>query len=230
MNANQELAKQIISKLRTFQSLENWDEQKAEQEITELLKKGDNGWKILEYSRSEMRHEFGLMYSRFNILIACQSFLVVPLAILHGELDNNSYHTRILPLMLGICLFGILSTGFMYVAIRFAENATEPWLTNTIDYEDILLGSPKDFKRFRHNLSIWIPNTICVVIAVAWSLAFSLVQRNESPTQDTITLYTIIAIGVFIVLEFMIWIVKKSLIIKIWKWFSKIQWKRPSRA
>lgn len=126
----------------------------------------DNEWKKLEYYREEVRHEFNLMFSRFNVLLTCQSFLAVLLALLY-ETPNAFLFKR------GICALGFISTLLLFIPILQAQQAIEPWLNRTIDTEEKLLIALGDRKRRlrRHYWSTRTPDLVCIMIMVTWVLA-----------------------------------------------------------
>ena len=57
---------------------------------------------LLNFYRGEIKHEFTLLSTRLNLLITCQSFLVVPFAILNNALDFKMvFIPQILVILLG---------------------------------------------------------------------------------------------------------------------------------
>jgi hypothetical protein len=140
----------------------------------------ERAWKLLEFCRTEIRHEFNLMFSRFNVLLTCQSVLVVPLAILHtvnGWETNHSLHL----FALVISGFGLASTILMFIPMCLAQEAIQEWL----DKQAMIAADPafSDYFRVgggemiiehhpkRHRLSVLLPNLLCGLIGILWIVA-----------------------------------------------------------
>ena len=78
----------------------------------------------LKFYREEIRHEFTLLSTRSVILVTCQSFLVVPLAIL----NTASPFGEVFPLVVVVALLGMATAGLILEPITTAHRAIGQWL------------------------------------------------------------------------------------------------------
>jgi hypothetical protein len=110
----------------------------------------------LTFCRDEVKHEFGLLAMRSTILVTCQSFLVVPMAILHTAADFRV----VLPFVYLVAALGI----FVIIILKRPIDATHRilnfWMVkqrqiikNSGDLEDLaterdrIPGSDRDISR-----------------------------------------------------------------------------------
>jgi len=78
----------------------------------------------LRFYRDEVKHEFNLLAMRSTILVTCQSFLVVPLAILNTVASFRS----VLVLVYLIAVLGIFVALILLEPINAAHRTIEKWL------------------------------------------------------------------------------------------------------
>jgi hypothetical protein len=78
----------------------------------------------LRFYRDEVKHEFNLLAMRSTILVTCQSFLVVPLAILNTVASFQS----VLVLVYLIAVLGIFIALILMGPINAAHRTIEKWL------------------------------------------------------------------------------------------------------
>lgn len=78
----------------------------------------------LRFYREEVRHEFGLLAMRSTMLVTCQSFLIVPFAILHTA---PSFRRVLVPLFL-IEALGLLVAVVLREPINAAHRTIGKWL------------------------------------------------------------------------------------------------------
>jgi hypothetical protein len=78
----------------------------------------------LKFIRDEVKHEFNLLAMRSTILVTCQSFLVVPFAILNTA---QNFLWVAVPAIL-ICLLGIATTHLIKKPIATAHAMIAHWL------------------------------------------------------------------------------------------------------
>lgn len=78
----------------------------------------------LRFYRDEVKHEFNLLAMRSNILITCQSFLVVPFAILNG---TTNFRAVAVPAAL-VAILGMYTAWVIQEPILVAHRLIEAWL------------------------------------------------------------------------------------------------------
>lgn len=78
----------------------------------------------LRFYRDEVKHEFNLLAMRSTILVTCQSFLVVPLAILNTVASFRS----VLVLVYLIAVLGIFVALILLGPLNAAHRTIEKWL------------------------------------------------------------------------------------------------------
>lgn len=78
----------------------------------------------LKFCRDEVKHEFGLLAMRSTILVTCQSFLVVPMAILHTAADFRG----VLPLVYLVAALGIFVIIILKKPIDAAHRILNFWM------------------------------------------------------------------------------------------------------
>jgi hypothetical protein len=78
----------------------------------------------LKFCRDEVKHEFGLLAMRSTILVTCQSFLVVPLAILAAAADMRG----VLPYIYLIAGLGIFVVVILRRPIDAAHRILNFWM------------------------------------------------------------------------------------------------------
>jgi hypothetical protein len=105
----------------------------------------------LKFIRDEVKHEFNLLAMRSTILVTCQSFLVVPFAILNTA-QNFLWVT--IPAML-ICVLGIATTLLIRRPIRTAHQMIDHWLVKQArllkDKDDEVYVTDRDKKAAHQN-------------------------------------------------------------------------------
>jgi hypothetical protein len=139
----------------------------------------------LRFYRDEVKHEFGLLAMRSTILVTCQSFLVVPLAILHTAANFRA----VLVLVYIVAVLGIFVALVLRRPLNAAHRTIDKWLLKQrvllkdnedladikIDRDDIP-GVDEDLNKDRdHIMSLAFsrhgPWVFCVfwIAAVLWS-------------------------------------------------------------
>jgi hypothetical protein len=78
----------------------------------------------LRFYRDEVKHEFGLLAMRSTIMVTCQSFLVVPLAILHTAANFRA----VLVLVYIIAALGIFVALILRRPLNAAHRTINKWL------------------------------------------------------------------------------------------------------
>jgi len=78
----------------------------------------------LQFYRDEIKHEFGLLATRSIILVTCQSFLVVPFAILNTVANFRAA----LPSEYLVAALGLGTTIMLVQPIRMGERTLDMWL------------------------------------------------------------------------------------------------------
>ena len=78
----------------------------------------------LKFYRDEVKHEFNLLAMRSTILVTCQSFLVVPLAILNTAASFRS----VVVMVYLIAVLGIFVALVLMGPINAAHRTIEKWL------------------------------------------------------------------------------------------------------
>jgi hypothetical protein len=89
----------------------------------------------LRFYREEVKHEFNLLAMRSTILVTCQSFLVVPFAILNTMAD---YRDAVEPIVL-IAMLGLFVALVMLQPLRAGHRALDKWL---VKQRDLLQSNP----------------------------------------------------------------------------------------
>jgi hypothetical protein len=87
----------------------------------------------LRFYRDEVRHEFALLGMRSTMLVTCQSFLIVPFAILHTAAD---FRLVSVPLLM-IAALGL----FVAIVLRAPLNAAHQTIDQWIDLQRRLFAS-----------------------------------------------------------------------------------------
>jgi hypothetical protein len=107
----------MIGERRTNQDVERrQDKGVSVREISELDK--------LRFYRDEVKHEFNLLGMRSTMLVFCQSFLVVPFAILNTAANFRT----VLAAEYLIAVLGILLARILAEPINAAHRALDQWL------------------------------------------------------------------------------------------------------
>ena len=78
----------------------------------------------LKFYRDEVKHEFNLLTTRSTILVTCQSFLVVPFAILNTA---ASFRTVLIPVYF-VAVLGIFVALILLEPIRAAHRTIGKWI------------------------------------------------------------------------------------------------------
>ena len=116
---------------------------------------------ILSFYRDEIKHEFNLLAMRSTILVTCQSFLVVPFAILQTA---ASFRTVYIP-TLTIALLGIFTVLILLRPLRATHHTIDKWLLKqralfqtspemeplALD-RDLIPGADRDFRKDRDHV------------------------------------------------------------------------------
>jgi hypothetical protein len=140
----------------------------------------------LKFYRDEVKHEFNLLAMRSTILVTCQSFLVVPFAILQTAVNFRA----MLVIIFLIAALGVFVAIVLREPINAAQRTIDKWLLKqralmqateelsdlAID-RDMIPGADLDIKRDKDHtrsfaFSRFGPWAFCVfwVAAVAWSV------------------------------------------------------------
>lgn len=98
----------------------------------------------LNFYRDEVKHEFNLLAMRSNILITCQSFLVVPFAILNTAPD---FRLVCLPIIL-VALLGCTIAFIIKKPILSAHMTIELWLNKQ---RELIAQNKEELKDFAIN-------------------------------------------------------------------------------
>jgi hypothetical protein len=80
--------------------------------------------RLLLYYRAEVAHEFTLLTSRSTILVTCQSFLIVPFAILNSV---AVFQTVALPALFVVCL-GTYTSWIIRAPIQATHGMLDEWM------------------------------------------------------------------------------------------------------
>lgn len=78
---------------------------------------------LLRFYREEVKHEFNLLAMRTNILVTCQSFLIVPFAIL-----NTTTFEKVLIPVFAVAGLGIFTSAIIIQPIEIAHEIINEWL------------------------------------------------------------------------------------------------------
>lgn len=78
----------------------------------------------LRFYRDEVKHEFSMLTPRLTILVTCQSFLVVPFAILNTAPRFRSVTVAVLL----VALLGLTTALILVEPLRAGHRALEAWL------------------------------------------------------------------------------------------------------
>ena len=78
----------------------------------------------IRFYRDEVKHEFNLLATRSTILITCQSFLILPFAILSTA---NNFRALLLPIYL-VAVLGVFVALVLRRPIIAAHHTIEKWL------------------------------------------------------------------------------------------------------
>ncbi len=79
---------------------------------------------LLNFYRSEIKHEFNLLVSRLNLLIICQSFLVVPFVIL----NNSTQFQLVLAPNLLVIFLGAYTSFVIIKPLSLTQAIIREWL------------------------------------------------------------------------------------------------------
>ena len=140
----------------------------------------------LRFYRDEVKHEFNLLAVRSTILVTCQSFLVVPFAILQTVANFRS--TLVIVFMISI--LGIFVALVIREPINAARRTIDKWLlkqrvlmqasTELADLvidRDMIPGADTDIKRDKDHIksmsfSTLGPWAFCIfwIAALVWSV------------------------------------------------------------
>jgi hypothetical protein len=103
----------------------------------------DGQYRQLLYYREEVRHEFSLLTSRSTILVTCQSFLIVPFAILNS---TASFRAVVVPAAL-IVVLGAYTSWVIRAPILASHGMLDEWMRK----QRVLLAAVEDdaFKTWR---------------------------------------------------------------------------------
>jgi len=136
---------------------------------------------LLNFYRSEVKHEFTLLSTRLNLLITCQSFLVVPFAILH---NSANFKIVFIPSLLVIIL-GAYTSWLIRKPLNLTQKLIREWLVkqrrllNSIhnnEYKstrDMILDVDQDTtKDTEHEHSLAFSKQAPLVFLMFWILAF----------------------------------------------------------
>jgi hypothetical protein len=135
----------------------------------------------LRFYREEVKHEFGLLAMRSNILVTCQSFLVVPFAILNTVAN---FRAAIVSVYL-VAALGIFVALILVAPIRASHRTIEKWLLKQRDLfkavkeisalaldRDTINGIDMDISRDRdHSKSLLFSKYAPWVFLIFWILA-----------------------------------------------------------
>ena len=78
----------------------------------------------IRYYREEVKHEFNLLAMRSNVLITCQSFLILPFAILNTV---NNFRAVLVPVYL-VAVLGVFIVLILREPINAAHRTIEKWV------------------------------------------------------------------------------------------------------
>jgi hypothetical protein len=81
-------------------------------------------FRLLDFYRAEVKHEFNLLAMRSTILVTCQSFLIVPFAILQTAPD----FLLVAPVAVAVAVLGIYTTTLIKRPIQTAHESIDGWL------------------------------------------------------------------------------------------------------
>ncbi len=97
----------------------------------------DDQHRQLQYYRQEVRHEFSLLTSRSSVLVTCQSFLIVPFAILNSVAPFRP----VAVLTFLIVLLGAYTTWVIRAPMQASHLMLDEWLRKQ---RALLAGVPGD--------------------------------------------------------------------------------------
>lgn len=97
--------------------------------------RGPTAFEKLKFYREEIKHEFNLLAMRTTVLVTCQSFLVVPFAVLHNS-DAFKDEFAIRLITYAIAVLGLLTSSIIIIPIRGAYQTIEDWLIKQRDLLD----------------------------------------------------------------------------------------------
>jgi hypothetical protein len=136
---------------------------------------------LLNFYRGEIKHEFSLLSMRLNLLITCQSFLVVPFAILNNV---SNFKIVAIPQILVIVL-GAYTSWLSQKPLSLTQKLIREWLVkqrillkkiDSNEYKnsrDILDNVEKDtVYDYEHEQSIAFSKQAPSVFLVFWILGF----------------------------------------------------------
>jgi len=147
----------------------------------------------LRFYRDEVRHEFNLLAARSTMLITCQSFLIVPFAILNTA---SRFASVVVPLLM-VAAMGLFVAIVLRAPMRAAERTIDKWLVKqrallkaspalqglALD-RDRLEGVEADSSRdadHRHSLAFsrFAPGAFIAfwTVAIAWTLTRAIEGR-----------------------------------------------------
>jgi hypothetical protein len=135
----------------------------------------------LRFFREEVKHEFNLLAMRSTMLVTCQSFLIVPFAILHTA---SPFRAVVVPLLM-VAAMGLFVALVLRAPMRAAERTIDKWLRRqrtlleaspalhdfALD-RDLIEGVAADSARDPdHRLSLAFSRLAPGAFLVFWSLA-----------------------------------------------------------
>ena len=136
---------------------------------------------LLNFYRGEIKHEFGLLSMRLNLLITCQSFLVVPFAILNNV---TNFKLVAVPQIL-VILLGAYTSWLTQKPLSLTQKLIREWLLkqrlllkkiDSFEYKnsrDLLENVDKDTIYDReHEQSIRFSKQAPYVFLLFWVLGF----------------------------------------------------------
>ncbi len=136
---------------------------------------------LLNFYRGEIKHEFNLLSTRLNILITCQSFLVVPFSILNNV---SNFKIAAIPQIL-VILLGAYTSWLARNPLTLTQKLIREWLVKQRillkkiegnEYKnsrDILYNVEIDTTYDKeHEQSIAFSKQAPTVFLVFWLLAF----------------------------------------------------------
>jgi hypothetical protein len=145
----------------------------------------------IRFFREEVKHEFNLLATRSTILITCQSFLILPFAILNTA---GNFRSVLVPIYI-VAVLGIFIALILMEPIKAAHRTIEKWvlkqrgllkvsegLRELMIDRDMIPGVEKELERDRDHVrslafSKYSPWTFCLFwfAAIAWTTIRALI-------------------------------------------------------
>jgi hypothetical protein len=144
----------------------------------------------LRFYRDEVKHEFNLLAMRSTMLITCQSFLIVPFAILHTA---DPYRSIVVPLLM-VASMGLFVAIMLRAPMAAAERTIDKWLQKqrallqaspslhdlALD-RDRITGANEDSSRDAdHRRSLAFSRRAPVAFVVFWTVAIVWILTRAS--------------------------------------------------